>query len=379
MAGALGGSVLLGVAGGTIGVSTAGASSLPSTIKIYSIQDASGAAGVVGQDDEKGINLAIKQINATHLLGNSTISITYGDSATTPTQAANLATQAAVAKYPVVIGPPSSATAIAVAPIMARANLPTVFTQAGGPGTLVSKYMFRMTPLQSTRVPLTYKWLQSKKVKTVGVIYDSTFPTQANLYKEIAAQGPKYGFKVVGASAVLSKQSDISSAITKLLSYHPQAVAAYVLLTQHATAATELKAGGFTGPQVAEDSAGNGSLDGAGAAANGIVWASDWQPGAPFGPVSTAFTKAYKAAYGATATDWAAEAYTAMMYIARAMKSAGSVAPAALDNAMIALGKKGYQGVLGQNITVVNGQQMAKPVLVQWETGKAVPMANQNP
>src|SRR6185437_4773949 len=141
MAGALGGSVLLGVAGGTIGVSTAGASSLPSTIKIYSIQDASGAAGVVGQDDEKGINLAIKQINATHLLGNSTISITYGDSATTPTQAANLATQAAVAKYPVVIGPPSSATAIAVAPIMARANLPTVFTQAGGPGTLVSKYM----------------------------------------------------------------------------------------------------------------------------------------------------------------------------------------------------------------------------------------------
>jgi len=79
------------------------------------------------------------------------------------------------------------------------------------------------------------------------------------------------------------------------------------------------------------------------------------------------------------ATDWAAEAYTAMMYIARAMKSAGSVAPAALDKAMIALGKKGYQGVLGQNITVVKGQQMAKPVLVQWETGKAVPMANQNP
>ena len=378
MLGALGGTVLLGVAGSTLGVSTAGAS-LPSTIKLYSIQDASGAAGAVGVDDEKAINLAIKNVNASHLLGSSKLSISYGDSATTPTQAANLATQAAAGKYPVVIGPPSSGTAVAVAPILSRASIPTVFTQAGGPGTLISKYMFRMTPLQTTRIHQGYKWVQSKKVKTMAVLYDSTFPTEVTLYKETVNDGPHYGFKVVGSVGVQAAQSNISSAITRLLSYHAQSLAIFVVLTQNGTAATGIKQGGFSGPILAEDGAGGGSLSGAGSAANGIVWASDWVSGAPFGPISTAYAKAYKTAYGVTSTNWAAESYTALMYIAKALKAAGSTTAAAVQKALTTEGKGGYAGVLGKHITVVNGQQNAKPVLVQWLNGKEVPLANQNP
>lgn len=374
-----GGALALSMVASVTTAGVAGASGLPKTIHIYSIQDASGGAGAVGVFDEKAINLAIKKINSTHMLGSSKISITYGDSATSPTTAANLATQAASAHYPVVIGPPSSGTAIAVAPILSRAGVPTVFTQAGGPGTLISKWMFRMTPLQTTRIKYAFKWLKSKKVKTVAVLYDTTFPTEAALYNETVSTGPKYGFKVVGSSAVKVTQSDISSAVTQLLSYHATAIALDVVLTANATAATELKQGGFSGPIIAEDGAGGGSLSGAGSAANGITWASDWVAGAPFGPASTAFTKAYTAAYGATPPDWAAEAYTAMIYIAKAIKAAGSVSPAAIDKALAKEGKKGYAGVLGKKIKVVKGQQEARPVLVQWMTGKEVPLANQNP
>jgi len=59
---------------------------------------------------------------------------------------------------------------VAVAPILGRANQPTIFTQAGSSGVLVSKYIFRMTPLQTTQFPLTLKWLKSKGVKTVSVL-----------------------------------------------------------------------------------------------------------------------------------------------------------------------------------------------------------------
>ncbi len=355
----------------------AGASSLPSTINLYSIQDASGAAGAVGVDDEQGINLAIKQINADHLLGSTKLAITYGDSATNPTSAANLATQAASAHYPLVIGPPSSGTAVAVAPILARVNEPTIFTQAGGPGTLLNKYIFRLTPLQSDRIPLAFQWLKSKDVKTVAVLDDSDFPTEAALASETAADGGKYGYKVVDTEGVTTSQSNISSEVSNLLSHHPQAVALDVVLTQNATAATELAQGGFHGPIIAEDGAGNGTLAGAGTSANGIVWASDWVPGTP-GTESTAFNKDYEAAYHKTPSDWAAEAYDATYYAARALKAAGTTSAASLDKALISEGKTGYTGVLGK-ATVVNGQEQAKPVLVEWLNGAAVPLKNQNP
>jgi len=151
-----------------------------------------------------------------------------------------------------------------------------------------------------------------------------------------------------------------------------------VVLTQNATAATELKQGGFTGKLIAEDGAGNGTLDAAGGAANGVVWASDWVPGAPFGSISTSFTQAYEAKYGTKPSDWAAEAYDATFYAARAIKMANSVSPAAVDAALISEGAAGFTGVLGP-AKVVNGQEQATPVLVQWLNGAAVPMTNQNP
>jgi branched-chain amino acid transport system substrate-binding protein len=366
MAAVLGSSLATVTAGGVM-AGTAGAS-LPSTINLYSIQDASGAAGAVGVDNEDGINLAIKEINASHLLGSSKLAITYGDDATNPTSAANLATQAASAHYPLVIGPPASSTAVAVAPILARVDEPTIFTQAGGPGTLLNKYIFRLTPLQTDRIPEAFAWLKSKDVKTLGIIDDSDFPTQAALAQE--AQADTEGVSVT--------QSNISAEISNLVSHHPEGISLDLTLTQNATAATELAQAGFKGPIIAEDGAGNGTLSGAGADANGIVWASDWVPGTPNGTVSTDFTKAYEAAYHTSPSDWAAEAFDATYFAARALKEAGSTSPAAVDEALIKEGKAGYTGVLGK-ATVTDGQEHSKAVLVQWENGAAVPLTNQNP
>lgn len=353
--------------------SGSGSSGLPATIHLYSIQDASGAVAVVGKADEQGMNLAIQQINKTHFLGSSKLSISYGDDASTPTQASNLATAAATAHYPVVIGPPLSSTAEAVASILARNTQLLCFTQAGGTGTILNKYTFRLTPLQkTTAMPVTMKYLQSKNIKTVGVIYDTTVPTLVALKTELATTGSKYGFKVTVTAGVTSKQSDISSAVTKVIGAHPDAVAVLFSPPQTPTAATELKQGGFNGIVFGNEGSGGGALKGAGATANGFVWATDWNPGAPFGSVSTAFTKLYRSTYGTTANDWNAENYTLIYFIARGLKAAGSTTKTKLDQALIAEGKNGYAGVLGKDIKVKNGQMITPGVLVQWKTGKAV-------
>lgn len=360
---------------GSTAISSNGAAAsghLPGVVHLYSIQDASGVAGPVGVDDENGIKLAVSEINATHFLGSTRLTVGFGDSGSNATTAASLATQAVSAHYPVVIGPPDSPTADAVAPILSRAQIPTVFTQAGGPGTLVSNYMFRMTPLDSAGLKKAFSWLQSKGVKTLATIYASDVPTLADLSTEAQTDGSKYGFNVVGTTSVLAESSDISSAVTKVLSYHPQAIFIGLAGAQNATAAAQIAQAGFSGPIISDPAAGFGLN---GSTGNGIVWGADWAPGAPFGSVSDAFSKAWTKAYGTTPNNFGAEAYDATYFVARGLKAAGTTDPAKLDQALIAEGKQGFLGVLGQ-VKVVNGQEITSGLLVKWDNGKIVPLAN---
>ena len=357
--------------------STSSAQGLPSTVALYSIQDLSGPAATPSLDDQRGSQLAVADINSQKFLGATKLTISFGNSATDPTTAATVASTAAAAHYPIVIGPPASSSAVAVAPIMAKANQPTIFTQAGSDGVLVSPYIYRLTTLQTSLYPLTMKWLGAQKVKTVAVIQDSDFPTEVQLTNELKADGAQYGYKVVAVESVLASQSNIASAMSAVLAAHAQAIALNVVTTQNATAATLAQQGSFKGPIIAEESAANGELAPAGSAANGIVWASDWIAGSP-GQMSASFTTAYEAAYHAVPTNWAAESYDAVWFAARGLKQADSTSPAKVQAALTSVGTAGFTGVLG-DITVVNGQENTKPLLVIWNNGSQSAMANQNP
>jgi branched-chain amino acid transport system substrate-binding protein len=357
--------------------STSAAQGLPSTVALYSIQDLSGPAATPSLDDERGNQLAVADINREKFLGSTKLTISFGNSATDPTTAAAVASSAVSAHYPIVIGPPASSTAVAVAPIMAKADQPTVFTQAGSDGVLVSPYIYRLTTLQTSLYPLTMKWLGAQKVKTVAVIQDSDFPTEVQLTDELKADGPTYGYKVVAVDSVLASQSNIASAMSSVLAAHAQAIALNVVTTQNATAATLAQQGGFKGPIIAEESAANGELAPAGSAADGIVWATDWIAGSP-GQMSATFTKEYEATYHAVPTNWAAESYDAVWFAARGLKQADSTSPAKVQAALTSVGAAGFSGVLG-NITVVHGQENTQPLLVQWNNGSQTAMANQNP
>jgi branched-chain amino acid transport system substrate-binding protein len=356
---------------------TATARGLPAKVAIYSIQDLSGPAATPGLDDERGDQLAVADINREKFLGSTKLTISFGDSATDPTTAAAVASRVATAHDPIVIGPPASSSAVAVAPIMAKAGQPTIFTQAGSAGVLVSPDIYRLTTLQTSLYPLVMKWLGAQKVKTVAVIQDSDIPTDAELTSELKADGATYGFKVVGVESVLAAQSNIASAMSSVLTAHAQALALNVITTQNATAATLAQQGGFSGPIIAEEGAANDVLAPAGSAANGIVWASDWMAGAP-GQMSAIFTREYEAAYHAAPSNWAAESYDAVWFAARGLKQADSTSPAKVQAALTSVGTAGFTGVLGK-ITVVGGQEKTKPLLISWKNGSQSVMANQNP
>lgn len=355
------------------GVTSSGAASsrLPSTVNLYSILDLTGPAGFVGALMQNGANLAVRDINKQHFLGSTKLSMSYGDTTTSPSTAASLATAAVAGhQYPVVFYGPSSSVATVVAPILAKANQPSVFTQSGGPGIILNKYIFRIPVAQPGIYTTLMKYLQSKGVKTVSILQDSDFPTLVQMANNMKTQGKAYGITVKGVVSVLSTQSDISSAMTKLLSYKAQSIA-ILTLSQDVTADTAARQAGFKGILTSCETDSSGDLAaGTAAATNGVTWVTDWAPGSKTQTaISKTFTNEYQNAYHSVPTDFAAEQYDAVWLAARALKRANSVNPSAVAAAMTAVGKAGFVAVEGK-VTFKNGQETSAPVLAQFKNGK---------
>ena len=86
-----------------------GAEGLPDTLRIMSIRALTGPVSFAGLNAQKGIDLAIEQIEADGLLGETTIEVDSRDSASSPQEAASFASQAiADPSYVAIIGPEAS-------------------------------------------------------------------------------------------------------------------------------------------------------------------------------------------------------------------------------------------------------------------------------
>jgi branched-chain amino acid transport system substrate-binding protein len=336
-------------------------------VTFYGVSDLSGPVGVYGQYVEQGAELAAADINSSHFLGNTTLKVSLADAAGSTSTAASLVSQAA-GHYPVILGPISSAEAVAVAPILERVKQPTVFTQAGGSGVILGPNIVRLTALQTSLLPLTMKYLKSKGITSVAALYDSDFPTLADLASQMSSTAAQDGIRYLGSATTLLADSNIAPAVSKLLQFHAQAVAVFVAGAQNSSAASLISQGGFTGPVVAEESAIT-SLSAAGSSANGWTWATDWNyPGQ--GQKSTTFAQEFTQKYGKRPLLYSAEAYDAVYYAAQALKQAGSTNASAITQQLVAIGQLGFDGVLG-HVTVTNGQETVPGYLVQWQNGAA--------
>ncbi|MBK6045387.1 ABC transporter substrate-binding protein, partial [Streptomyces sp. MBT55] len=162
-------------------------------------------------------------------------------------------------------------------------------------------YLTRTSP--ATRILLVEDAADPGLAGETGSTFREAAPTGVTLLEHPLARGDA-GFDAVarkavssGADAVVLGGGDASRA---------------------ARLATALAAEGFTGARVAAGPAlGPAFLDGAGAAADGWVFAEAYTDPAAL-PAARAFTAAHRKRFGAPPATWAAEAYDAVGLIARA-------------------------------------------------------------
>jgi branched-chain amino acid transport system substrate-binding protein len=345
------------------GGSASGGGSLPDTIKIAGIEPETGPAAFAGLSAEKGYELAIKEINEQKFLGdNTTVEVSFTDTkGEIPTAASALSTAIADQTVSAAFGSVSSQEAVAQSPLAQNAGLPIIYTQAGSEGVVIGDYTYRATPLMSSYYPVLEDYVKENGWKTVGVIYTST-PTLVEVGEKSI---PDLGLEVVASVNTTPTTQDFAPAISQVLDKDPDVVSILQVGASNPTAMTQLRQAGYDGPVLGNAGASAGNLTPAGAAGAGMVWAADFHPDQDI-ESSQKFVEAYTAEYDEPPLNYAAEAYDAAWFLARAIKEAGSADREAIKDGMAKIAGEPFTGALGEDLEWKDGTIQVPGAAVEW-------------
>jgi branched-chain amino acid transport system substrate-binding protein len=348
-----------------------GSCELPSEVKVAGIQELTGPAAFAGLSAQKGVELAVKEINESgEILGDSTLVVEYSDTAGNAQTAASQVTEVVSNdEYVAAFGPVTSGTAVAVAPVAERGQLPIVFSQAGSEGVVIGDYTFRITPPMATYYTKISEYIAAEDVQTMGVVYTNDFPTLNGIATETLPQiAEEEGVEIQASVGVPLATQDFSAPISQALEGDPDMMAILLVGAQNPTAMRQLRQAGFTGPVIGNSGAGAGNLAPAGQDGAGMTWAATFHWEEP-GESTQAFVEAYNAEYGENPLNYAAESYDGTYWLARSI--AEGCDRAGTQEGLQAIAGEGFTGALGE-ISFEGNDARLPGLVVQWDGTKEI-------
>jgi branched-chain amino acid transport system substrate-binding protein len=244
-------------------------------------------------------------------------------------------------------------SAVTIAPKIDADKLPTIFSGTTDPALFAYKYGFQGNPPQESFDANTIKALAANGVKSVSVIYTSDqYDTNKVWTESWKPELKKLGIKVLGVFPISETATNISSEIAQIQQEKPDAIGVDTYVTSAVSNAVEIHSSGLTQPLFGQIIAAYSFFqDTAGVTTDGgMYYSTDFAP-TVYGPAKT-FAARFQAAYGVAPSPGAAQEYDGAWRLIRAIKSANSVNPAAVQKALSA--QTSYGGVEGQ-IKYVDG------------------------
>jgi branched-chain amino acid transport system substrate-binding protein len=348
--------------------------SLPSSIQIPSLMELSGPIAPYGQMVVNGEELAVSQVNDAHFLGNTKLSLNVENTDGDPATGASLTTHATANKAPVILGS-LSVPAAAEAPVAERAGVPLL--QFSGTTTIssIGKYIYSAGAPQSGYTWWDFKYLKDHNISSVGIIYASDNPTCAGVATvTVPALSRQYGVPVVTTQAILSTATATSSVVDKVIAKKPGAIMVVVPGGLNATLVSQIKSSGFNG-LIVGSIAMSGVLTSLKSEANGVIWPTAFTVKST-AKAAMAFTTAYQQKFHSLPNLFAAQGFDATWLIAKAIKDAGSDAPAAINTWINKLTSAGVQGSAEGTIKYAGRIASVPGLLIEYENGDEVPVPN---
>jgi len=356
-----------------IAMTAMAASAQTEPIKIATIVELSGAGATSGTNFKNGVELAVKEINASGGILGRKLQTTVADTQSNPGVAKGLATKAIDDGVFAVFGPVFSGSILVSMAETKRAEIPN-FT--GGEAAAITKqgnpYIFRTSFTQDTAMPKVARYIATKlNAKTVALIYVNNDFGKGGRESLMKALDP-LGVKVIADISTEQNQVDFSAAVLKAKQSNADVVFVYSNEEESARALRELRKQGVSKPIVGETVLTSQKvIELAGEAANGAIAHVGLTADAPL-PSVRVFRERFEREFKYIPDHNGVKGYTGVFILKAAIEKVGRADPKAVAQALHGLSIKASQqpGVLMDVSFDANGDLDRESFMTEARNGK---------
>jgi branched-chain amino acid transport system substrate-binding protein len=313
----------------------------PQTIKIGNLVALTGPSATWGQSENNALMLAVDKINAAGGINGKKIEIIAYDSRADKLEAVNVVKRMVEQdKVVAIIGPGQSGVANAVREVNNSAKVPLIATTATNPKVTVADdgsvvpYTFRVCFIDPFQGTVAGQFaIKDLKAKTAATLYDVGDEYSQFLSKYFVEAFEKGGGKITASEAFRSGELDFRAQLGKIKDGNPDVIFIPTMQKEAALAAKQARDLGIKATLIGGDGWGSPDIfDLAGPAIEDSYFVN---LAAMEDPLIQDFLKEYRAKYNADPVlPNPLMSYDAMLWLADAIKRAGTTEGTALRDAL---------------------------------------------
>lgn len=305
---------------------TIGCAKKPKEIKIGAILPLTGDLGMYGTWAKQGIDLAVEEINIDGGINGLKINVIYEDNQGGAKEAVNAIRKLITTdKVPVVIGPLTSSAVSAVAPFAEKSKVVAISPTASNPEiTHAGDYIFRNWPSDIFEGKVMAKFaFEELNLRKVAILYiNNDYGVGAN--KVFAKHFSELGGTILITEGYEQGSTDLRTQLTKIKNKSPQAIYTPGYSKELGLILRQAREMGIQAQFLSGvDFEGPKTLEIAGEAAEGAIYATPGFDLKSENRIIQEFKAKYKSKYGAEPENFAAHAYDATRIVALAIKNGG--------------------------------------------------------
>lgn len=333
-------------------------------IPVGQVASLTGNRASYGTSCDKGIRLALEEINAAGgVLGSPIKLITEDDQSKSGQPAAAAKKLISGDKVVVLLGEFASSASLEMAPVAQAAHVPMISPGSTNPGvTQAGDHVFRVCFIDPFQGTVMAKFaLENLKAKRVAILRDESSDYSQGLSKYFKEYFLAHGGEIVGERSYKGKDVEFRAQLTAIRATKPDAIFIPGYYEEVGLIAKQARRIGIKQPMLGGDGWDSASLFAVAGKDLDGCFISNHFSAEDKSPVVRNFVKTYRAKYNEVPDTIAALGYDSMKVAADAMRRAGTTESKKLREAIATT--KGFPGVTGV-ITLDAERNAAKPAVI---------------
>jgi branched-chain amino acid transport system substrate-binding protein len=329
-----------------------------------------GAQATFGQSTDKGVKMAVEEINAAGGVLGQPLRIITKDNQSKPGETSTAVRELLTRdKVVALIGEVASGRSMEAAPIAQRSGIPMITPASTNEKvTEIGDHIFRVCFIDPFQGTVCAKFARKLGAVKAAVLTDVSKDYSLGLAKSFEKEFTKEGGVITGTQSYSGGDKDFSAQLTAIKADNPQVVFLPAYYTEAPLIIRQARQLGITVPFIGGDGWDSPELVAVGGPAVEGCYFSNHFSNQSKDPRVMAFVESFRKQYNTDPDAMVALGYDSVRLLADAMTRAGTTDPAKVNAAIAAT--KDFPGVTG-SITLDEHRNPTKPaVMLQVKDGK---------